>query len=89
MFMESAEQRTTNLHAKVSESLTRSGHPATPQSVNPHDESSLGSVKRDVQHLTGSFIEERFKPSNSVNDRNTKGKIATLIGKIRRMGRAA
>lgn len=83
--MESAEKPIQDLHKKVSGYLKQ-----TPQSVNPNDESALEPIKRDFQHLVGSNLESGFGgASNSVNDRDTKGRIATLIGKLRRMKKAA
>lgn len=83
--MESAEQPTKDLHSKVSRSLTKADHPATPQSVNPNDESLRESIQRDVRHLMGSTLEEGFGGAgNSVNDRATKGRIPALIDRLRR-----
>ena len=88
--MESAEQAINNLLSKASQSSTEAGHPATPQSVNPNDESLRESIQRDIQHLTGSTLEKSLGgASSSVNDRSTKGRVVTLIGDLRRKLKAA
>lgn len=83
--MESAEQPSNDLLSKVSQGLVEAGHPATPQSVNPNDESSFEPIKRDFHNWAGSTIEETLGgASSSVNDRTTKGRIGILIDKARR-----
>ena len=89
--MESAEKPTIELHKQISNQLTQSGHPATPQSVNPNDESVLEPIKRDFQNLVGSTLGENFGgASNSINDRTTKGRVGMLIERVRqRLKKAA
>lgn len=89
--MESAEKPNNDLLSKVSQSLAKAGHPATPQSVNPNDESVLEPIKRDFQDWAGStFAETLGSASSSVNDRTTKGMTVTLISKARgRLKKAA
>lgn len=88
--MESAEKPTKDLHLKASESLTKGGYPATPQSVNPNDDSLGESIQRDVRQLMGSALEKSLGgASSSVNDRSTKGRVVTLIGDLRRKLKAA
>lgn len=78
------KDRDQKFHEGIANDSTEAGHPATPQSVNPDDESALEPIKRDFQHLVGSTLEEGFSASNSVNDRDTKGRIPTLIAGVRR-----
>lgn len=74
--MESAEQPNNDLLSKVSQSLVKAGHPATPQSVNPNDESVLEPIKRDFQNWAGSTFEEKTSgESSTTNDRTTHGKV--------------
>lgn len=88
--MESAEKPIVELHKQVSEELSQIGHPVTPQIVNPDDESLLESIKRDVEHWTGSTLKETMGgASNSINDRGTEGRIPTLINRLRGMKKAA
>ncbi len=88
--MESAEKPTTELHKQVSNGLNKIGHPATPQSVNPNDESSLEPIRRDFQDWAGSTFQEAIGgANNSVNDRTAKGRIGTLITGVRRKLRKA
>ena len=90
MFMESAEKPIVELHEQVSNGLNQIGHPATPQSVNPNNESPLESIKRDVEQWTGSTLKKTMGgASYSINDRGTKGRIATLMNRLRWMKKAA
>lgn len=88
--MEFAEQSTSNLLTGVSSDLTKAGHPSTLESVNPDAESALEPIRRDFIHLIESNIETGFGgDSNTANDRNTKGRIAALIGSLRGLKKAA
>lgn len=88
--MESAEKPIVELHEQVSNELNQIGHQATPQSVNPDDESPLEPIKRDVRQWTGSALEGTMGgASNSINDRGTKGRIAMLINRLRGMKKVA
>lgn len=81
--MESAEKPIQDLHKEVSGLLKQSSGSVDPEA--PHEE-----LTRNLQAVIGSTIEEKLGvASTSVNDRHTKGKIATLIDKIKRIKRAA
>ena len=71
-----------SLHAKVSGHLNQAGHPATPQSVNPDDQTPLKKIEEtlgDTTHVVGSTIEEVFGSSNTTHVRTTGGKVPILI----------
>lgn len=89
-YLQHTEVHDKKLPKEVATNLTQAGYPATPQTVNPNDESPLESIKRDVEHWAGSTLKGTMGgASNSVNDRGTKGRIATLIGKLRGMKKVA
>ena len=74
--IQSAEQPTQDLHAVVSSKLTEAGHPATPQSVNPDDQSPLEEIARkigDATHVVGSAIEENLGGASPTTHVRTTG----------------
>lgn len=80
--IQSANQPTKDLHQTVSGHLNELGHPATPQSVDPHDESSLegigqaaANMMKDPARVAGAVWEEQVSgesPSTDVG--TTKGR---------------
>lgn len=90
--IQSAEKPIQDLHAAVSSQLDQAGHPATPQSVNPEDQSPLENVRRIVEeitsdpvHIVGSTLEEHtIGKSPTTHVRTLKGEVPVLIALKRR-----
>ncbi len=81
-------QHAQNLHKRVSSHLSKAGHPATPQTVNPDDQSPLEKIEEalgDPSHAVGSTIEEVFGGTgDATHVRTAKGKVSVFIALKRR-----
>lgn len=76
------EQHVSDLHQKVSQQLNQAGHQATPQSVNPDDNSPLKSIQEavgDTTHVVGSTFEELVRGSDTSHVRTATGKVPISI----------
>lgn len=93
--IQSANQPTLKLHEGVSQDLVKAGHPtATPQSVNPHDQSHLENIRQTVSAMTkdpvrivGGIVEEGLggaNPNTHVGTTGGKGPVSILLRKLRR-----
>ena len=84
----SAEQLTRRLHEEVSGNLSEAGFKATPQSVNPDDNSPLEAIKEawgDTVHVVGSTVDEQIGGSgDTARIRTTEGRLPVAIANIRR-----
>lgn len=91
--IQSAEQPTQDLHRTVSGHLNQAGHSATPESVNPQDQSPLKKVE-DMVGDTTHMVESTFKElvggtSDTTHVRTAGGKVPTVIALKRRLLRQA
>lgn len=96
--VQSADQ-TSALHKMVSSNLKQAGFEATPQSVNPEDNSPLKAIEEtlgDTAHIVGSTTDELIggSTSDTARVRSAEGKVPTAIAAVRRfkqrlMGKAA
>lgn len=89
--VQSSEKPTQDLHTGVSQQLQQAGHPATPQSVDPEDRSSLNGIKEalgDTTHVVGSTFEELVGGTTGTTyTRTTGGKVPISIEVARRLKR--
>ncbi len=90
--IQSADQPMQDLHAETSSNLRRLGHPATQQSVNPHDRSSLENIQealaditKDQARVIGGTIEEYIGGVTPTTHVGTTTENETSVKKFKEM----